>query len=112
MKSIKRALPETRPSRKVAPMVENPPVRAGDTTPGSGGHGNPLQYSHLENPTGREAWWATAPGVAESDVTELTSTHTHLSIRFHEDFGFICISSFYDFFPISIKSSKDMNSSS
>ena len=24
-----------------------------------GGHGNPLQYSHLENPTDRGAWQAT-----------------------------------------------------
>ena len=103
---------KTRPSRKVAPVVENPPVRAGDTAPGSGGHGNLLQYSRLENAMGREAWWATVPGVAESDMTEHTSTHAHLSIRFHEDFSFICMSSFYDFFPISIKSSKRMNSSS
>ena len=27
---------------------------------------NPLQYSCLENPTDREAWWATVPGVAQS----------------------------------------------
>ena len=27
-----------------------------------GGHGNPLQYSSLENPMGRGAWWATARG--------------------------------------------------
>ena len=34
-----------------------------------GGHGNPLQYSGLENPTDRGAWQA--PGaVAESDTTE------------------------------------------
>ena len=31
-----------------------------------GGHGNPLQYSCLENPTDRGAWWATAHGVAKS----------------------------------------------
>ena len=27
------------------------------------GNGNPLQYSRLENPTGRGAWWATVHGV-------------------------------------------------
>ena len=33
--------------------------------------GNPLQYSCLENPMDRGAWWATAHGVAkELDVTE------------------------------------------
>ena len=27
------------------------------------GNGNPLQYSCCENPTDREAWWATVHGV-------------------------------------------------
>ena len=31
-----------------------------------GGHGNPLQYSCLENPTDRGTWWATVHGVAKS----------------------------------------------
>ena len=31
-----------------------------------GGHGNPLQYSCLENPTDRAAWQATVNGVAKS----------------------------------------------
>ena len=30
-----------------------------------GGHGNPLQYSCLENIHGRGAWWATVHGVAK-----------------------------------------------
>ena len=37
-----------------------------------GGHNNPLQYSCLENPMGRGAWWATVHVVAESDTTEAT----------------------------------------
>ena len=35
--------------------------------PGSGErNGNPLQYSCLENPMDRGAWWATVLGVAKS----------------------------------------------
>ena len=47
-----------------------PPADAGDMglIPGSGrspgkGNGNPLQYSCLENPMDRRAWWATAHGI-------------------------------------------------
>ena len=32
----------------------------------SPGEGNPLQFSWLENPMDREAWWATVHGVTES----------------------------------------------
>ena len=33
-----------------------------------GRHGNPLQYSCLENPMDRGAWWATAHGVTKSQI--------------------------------------------
>ena len=33
-----------------------------------GGHGNPLQYSCLENLMDRRAWWATVHGVAKSQA--------------------------------------------
>ena len=43
------------------------------STPGSGrspggGHGNLLQYSCLENPMDRGAWWATVQGVTKSQT--------------------------------------------
>ena len=57
-------------------MVKNPPANAGDvrdvgSIPGLGrspgaGRGNPLQYSCLENPMDRGAWWATVHGVTKS----------------------------------------------
>ena len=34
-------------------------------SPGEG-HGNPLQYSCLENPLDREAWWTTVHRIANS----------------------------------------------
>ena len=42
--------------------------------PPGGGHGNPLQYSCLENPTDREVWWATVHpwGCKESHMAETT----------------------------------------
>ena len=45
-----------------------------------GGHGNPLQYSCMENPMDREALHTTVPGVAkESDKTE-ASEYTHIRL--------------------------------
>ena len=38
-------------------------------SPGEG-NGNPLQYSCLENPMDRGAWWATAHGVTKSNMTK------------------------------------------
>ena len=65
----------------MALVVKNPPVDAGDIRdegliPGSGrspagGHGNPLQYSCLENPMDRGAWWAPQDR-KETDSTEAT----------------------------------------
>ena len=39
-----------------------------------GGHGNSLQYSCLENPMDREAWWATIHWVAKS---QKATEHEH-----------------------------------
>ena len=61
-------------------VVKNPLATADvgytGSIPGSGrslggGHGNPLQYSRLENPMNREAWRAMVHRVAESDTTEV-----------------------------------------
>ena len=44
-----------------------------------GGHGNPLQYSCLENPMDRGAWQATVHWITELEMTEQLSTaHIHL----------------------------------
>ena len=72
---------------QVALVVKTLPANAGDIRdvgliPGSerspkGEHGNPLQYSCLENPMDRGAWWAAVHGIAKKlDMTEwLNSNH-------------------------------------
>ena len=60
----------------MAVVVKNMSVNAKDirdmgSIPGlgrspRGGHGNPLQYSCLENPMERGSWWATVHVVAKS----------------------------------------------
>jgi len=71
-------------------VVKNASAKAGDerdsgSIPGSGrspggGHGNPLQYSRLENPKDRGSWWATVHRVAKSQtLLKQLSTHAHTS---------------------------------
>ena len=50
-------------------------------SPGEG-NGNLLQYSCLEDPMDRGAWWATVYGVAKS-WTRLSDTHTHTNTNTH-----------------------------
>ena len=50
-----------------------------ERSPGEG-NGYPLQYSCLENPMDREAWWVTVHGVAKS-LTGL-SFHFQVSTNF------------------------------
>ena len=66
---------------------------AGDlgSIPGSGrspgeGNGNPLQYSCLENPMDRGAWWATVHGVTKSRtlLSDFTFTFNVLITTFHK----------------------------
>ena len=44
-------------------------IPGSERSPGEG-HGNPLQYSCLENPTDKAAWQASVHGVVQSDTTE------------------------------------------
>ena len=63
---------------QVVLVEKNPPANAGDirdmgSIPGSGrspggGHGNPLQYSCLENPMDRRAWRSTVHRVAKNQT--------------------------------------------
>ena len=64
-------------------MVKNLSANAGDESliPGQGrspgaGHGNPLQFSYLENPMDRGAWWTVVPRVTKSQ-TQLERLSTH-----------------------------------
>ena len=67
----------------MALLVKNPPANAGDIRdvgkiPGSGrlpggGHGDPLQYSCLENPVDRGIWQATVHRVTQN-------THAHFLV--------------------------------
>ena len=62
----------------MALLVKNPPANSGDIrdmglipgwvrSPGEG-HGNPFQYSCLENVMDRGAWWATVQGFIKSQT--------------------------------------------
>ena len=73
-------------------MVKNPSANAEDardvgSIPAPGrypgeGNGNPLQYSCLENPMDRGAWWATVHGVAKSQ-TRLKQLSRHARDYYH-----------------------------
>ena len=71
--------------------VKNSPANAGDLidtgsiprlgrSPG-GGHGNPFQYSCLENPMDKGAWQDTVHGVAKSWI-QLKQRHMHTHLNF------------------------------
>ena len=71
-------------------MVKNLPANAGDIrdvawipesgrSPG-GGHGNPLQYSCLEKPMDRGAWWLQSSITKSWTRLKQLSTHTQVYI--------------------------------
>ena len=63
------------------------------------GHGNPLQYSCLENPMERGAWWATVHGVSESDTTERLTLQLLLCIYVNPNLPVYPNSSFLHWCP-------------
>ena len=70
-------------------MVKNPPANEGDIrdvgripglgTSSGGGNGNLIEYSCLENPMDRGAWWALAHRVTQSQIQlKQLSMHTRM----------------------------------
>ena len=79
----------------MALVVKNRSVNAGDVrdagsiprlgrSPGEG-NSNPLQYSCLENPMDRGAWWATIHGVAKSRIQLKCLGTSHIQSSFNPD---------------------------
>ena len=73
-------------SQVVLLVAKGLPARAGDLRPeldtwvgkSPGGHGYPLQYSCLENPRDRGAWWATVHRVVKGQ-TQVKQLCTHIT---------------------------------
>ena len=92
---IRRQLDSSCGAPQVVLVVRNLPANVGDLRDMSlipklgrfsgGGHGNPRQYSCLENLMDRGAWWVTAHRVTESDTNEATQHALYISWRFWED---------------------------
>ena len=87
-------------------MVEKPPANAGDlrdvmsipglgSSPG-GNNGNPLQYSCLENPVDRGAWWLMVHRVTKS-WTQLKRISTH---TYHIFFIYSFVSGYLSYFYV------------
>ena len=67
---IYRGFPGGSMVKNLPPSAENAGLVAELGRSSGEGYGNPLQYSYLENPMDRGAWWATVCGVTrESDMT-------------------------------------------
>ena len=88
---------------QVALVVKNLLASAEDIDVGSstgsgicpgGAHGNPLQYSYLENPMDRETWWATVHWVTknQTQLSDLACMHAIIVNRVQCLAQFFCIS--------------------
>ena len=94
LKNIFGSLQRLHGASQVVLVVKNLPANAGDLrvtglilgsgrSPG-GGHGDPLQYSCLENPYGQRSLVGTAHGVAQNQ-TKLKQLGTHACKYLHTD---------------------------
>ena len=71
----------------VKKLPSNAEVRDVDSVPGlgrfpGGGHGNPLQYSCLENLMDRRSWWAIVHRLSKSQTwLKRLSRHVHMKVE-------------------------------
>ena len=63
--------------------LSNTDLIAGSGRSPGGGHGNPIQYSCLENSMDRGAWWATVHRVAKNQIQLNFLSTEALTYLFH-----------------------------
>ena len=68
-------------SVKKLPAMQDEGLMPGLGRSPGGGHGNPLQYSYLENPMDRGAWQATVHGVTRVRHNLVTKTQPQQKIN-------------------------------
>ena len=98
----------------VASLVKNPPANAvdrgdmglicGSRRSLGRGHGNPLQYSCLENSMAREAWWAAVYGAAKSWTRLSINDHRVLSKNFSTVPSFLGFNLYQSLYTWTLKS--------
>ena len=78
-----KGIPGSSDSKESACNVEELGLIPGLGRSPGGGHGNPLQYSCLENPRERGAWWADVCGVTHSQtrLKRLSSISSSIALK-------------------------------